>query len=67
MQRVRNWLVAETGVLQSGVSHEVSLRFRLDTSQLPKPLSGHRDRQQRLERRDRVGALDLPAGAPGFR
>ena len=37
MQRVRNWLVAETGVLQSGVSHEVSLRFRLDTSQLPKP------------------------------
>lgn len=37
MQRVRNWLVAETEVIQAGVSHEVSLRFRLDTSQLPKP------------------------------
>lgn len=37
MQRVRNWLVAEPGVLEAGVSHEVALRFRLDTSQLPKP------------------------------
>jgi hypothetical protein len=37
MQRVRNWLVAEPGALEAGVSHNVSLRFRLDTSQLPKP------------------------------
>ncbi len=37
MQRVRNWQVADKDELQAGVSHEVSLRFRLDTSQLPKP------------------------------
>jgi hypothetical protein len=37
MQRVRNWQVAEVETLQAGVSHQVSLRFRLDTSQLPKP------------------------------
>jgi hypothetical protein len=37
MQRVRNWQVAEKGELEEGVSHEVALRFRLDTSQLPKP------------------------------
>ena len=37
MQRVRNWQVAEFDQLTAGVSHEVELRFRLDTSQLPKP------------------------------
>ena len=37
MQRVRNWQVADLETLQAGVSHEVALRFRLDTSQLPKP------------------------------
>ncbi len=37
MQRVRNWQVADREALQEGVSHQVSLRFRLDTSQLPKP------------------------------
>ena len=37
MQRVRNWQVAELDQLVAGVSHEAALRFRLDTSQLPKP------------------------------
>ncbi len=37
MQRVRNWQVADLDTLEAGVSHEVALRFRLDTSQLPKP------------------------------
>jgi len=37
MQRVRNWLVAEAEQFTVGQSHEVALRFRLDTSQLPKP------------------------------
>ena len=37
MQRVRNWQVAEVEALAVGQSHEVALRFRLDTSQLPKP------------------------------
>ncbi len=37
MQRVRNWQVAGADELQPGVSHEVALRFRLDTAQLPKP------------------------------
>ncbi len=67
MQRVRNWLVAETGVLQSGVSHEVSLRFRLDTSQLPKPFQvtaiGSNDWNVETEW---VRWTFLP-GAPGFR
>ena len=37
MQRVRNWQVAEVDQVVAGVSHEAALRFRLDTSQLPKP------------------------------
>ncbi len=37
MRRIRNWQVADSGELADGVSHEVSLRFRLDTSLLPKP------------------------------
>ena len=37
MRRVRNWQVAELADLTAGVSHQVALRFRLDTSQLPKP------------------------------
>jgi len=36
MQRVRNWQVAELDQIVAGVSHEVALRFQLDTSQLPK-------------------------------
>lgn len=67
MQRVRNWLVAETDVLQAGVSHEVSLRFRLDTSQLPKPFQvtaiGSSDWNVET---DWVRWTFLP-GAPGFR
>ena len=67
MQRVRNWLVAESGVLQAGVSHEVSLRFRLDTSQLPKPFQvtaiGSNDWKVETEW---VRWTFLP-GAPGFR
>ncbi|MBV2263901.1 MAG: DUF4390 domain-containing protein [Thauera sp.] len=67
MQRVRNWLVAESGVLQAGVSHEVSLRFRLDTTQLPKPFQvtaiGSNDWKVETEW---VRWTFLP-GAPGFR
>ncbi len=37
MQRVRNWQISDAAPLQPGISHEVALRFRLDTSQLPKP------------------------------
>lgn len=37
MQRIRNWQVAGLEDLTPGVSHEASLRFRLDTAQLPKP------------------------------
>ena len=37
MTRIRNWHVADFDVLEAGVSHEVAIRFRLDTSQLPKP------------------------------
>ncbi|MCK2086886.1 DUF4390 domain-containing protein [Thauera aromatica] len=37
MQRVRNWHVAESAALDEGVVYDVALRFRLDTSKLPKP------------------------------
>ncbi|WP_205754856.1 DUF4390 domain-containing protein [Azoarcus sp. DD4] len=37
MQRIRNWQVARDEDLRAGVSHEVALRFRLDTALLPKP------------------------------
>ena len=37
MQRIRNWQIAGADELAPGVSHEVSLRFRHDTAQLPKP------------------------------
>lgn len=37
MQRIRNWQIAGSDELRAGVSHEVALRFRLDTAQLPKP------------------------------
>lgn len=37
MLRIRNWQVAGTDELKPGVSHQVAMRFRLDTTQLPKP------------------------------
>ncbi|MFC5770664.1 DUF4390 domain-containing protein [Thauera sinica] len=37
MLRIRNWQVAGSDELRPGVSHQVALRFQLDTSQLPKP------------------------------
>lgn len=67
MQRVRNWQVADKGVLKAGVYHDVSLRFRLDTSQLPKPFQvtaiGSRDWNVGTEW---MRWTFLP-GAPGFR
>lgn len=67
MQRVRNWLVAENGVLQAGISHEVALRFRLDTTQLPKPFQvtaiGSSDWNLGTE----WAQWTFLPGAPGFR
>ena len=37
LSRIRSWTVAEKGQLKPGEKYEASLRFRLDTSQLPKP------------------------------
>lgn len=37
MLRIRHWQVASTDELKPGVSHQVALRFLLDTTQLPKP------------------------------
>lgn len=37
MQRIRNWQIADQSALEAGVSHDAALRFRLDTSQLPRP------------------------------
>lgn len=37
MQRIRNWQITNGDDLAAGVSHEVALRFRHDTAQLPKP------------------------------
>ena len=37
MLRVRHWQVADAEALEPGMPYELALRFRLDTSQLPKP------------------------------
>ncbi len=37
LSRIRSWTVAEKGRLRPGEKYEAALRFRLDTSQLPKP------------------------------
>ncbi|WP_299878789.1 DUF4390 domain-containing protein [Zoogloea sp.] len=38
MLRIRNWSVAERGTLRIGRSYNAALRFRLDVTELPKPL-----------------------------
>lgn len=47
MLTLRNWAVAEHGNLADGETYNASLRFRLDTAQLPKPFQvaalGNRD------------------------
>ena len=67
MQRIRNWQIAEAGEIRPGISHEVALRFRLDTSQLPKPFQvtaiGSRDWNMGTEW---MTWTFLP-GAPGYR
>ena len=37
LSRVRSWTVLERGKLRTGEKYDAALRFRLDTSQLPKP------------------------------
>lgn len=37
MSRIRNWKVSESNTLQPGDSYNAALRFRHDTSMLPKP------------------------------
>ncbi|MEQ1515637.1 MAG: DUF4390 domain-containing protein [Usitatibacteraceae bacterium] len=37
LSRVRSWTVLERGKLRVGERYDAALRFRLDTSQLPKP------------------------------
>ena len=37
LSRVRSWTIAEKGQLRPGERYEAALRFRFDTSQLPKP------------------------------
>jgi hypothetical protein len=38
MQRIARWKIAEPSELNGGVGHVVQLRFRVDMSQLPRPL-----------------------------
>ena len=37
LSRVRSWIVVDKGRLKAGEKYDAALRFRLDTSQLPKP------------------------------
>lgn len=37
LSRVRNWIIAERGVLANDTTYDCYLRMRLDVSQLPKP------------------------------
>lgn len=38
VQRVSRWKIAEVAVIESGQKHRLDFNFRLDTSQLPRPL-----------------------------
>jgi hypothetical protein len=38
VQRLSRWKIAETGVIEKDAAHTVNFRFRLDVSQLPRPL-----------------------------
>lgn len=37
LSRIRSWTIADKGRLKPGEKYEAAIRFRLDTSQLPKP------------------------------
>ena len=38
VQRISRWKIAEAGVIEKDAAHTVNFRFRLDVSQLPRPL-----------------------------
>lgn len=38
MQRISQWKIAEVAAIEPGLHYNVNLRFRLDMSQLPRPL-----------------------------
>lgn len=38
VRRIARWKIAETGDLESDARHNIDFRFRLDTSQLPRPM-----------------------------
>lgn len=37
IQRISRWKIAESDAIDAGAAHTVNLRFRLDTSQMPRP------------------------------
>ena len=58
MQRIARWKIAEPTAVEPGASYSVQLGFRLDMSQLPRPLQigalGHTGWSLVLERRQRL-------------
>ncbi|SDM68477.1 protein of unknown function [Oryzisolibacter propanilivorax] len=38
LQRIARWKIADAHALRAGVDYQVSFQFRLDTSQMPRPL-----------------------------
>ena len=67
MQRIAGWKIASEDVLDNSASYLVNFQFRLDTSQLPRPIQigavGHSDWSMLLERSMRVPAR-APRAAP---
>lgn len=60
VQRISGWRIADQGEVDSAQSYSVTLRFRLDVSQLPRPFQigvvGHSDWSIAASRSVRVGA-----------
>ncbi|RZJ62970.1 MAG: DUF4390 domain-containing protein, partial [Acidovorax sp.] len=62
IQRFSRWKIAEGGVMDADAVHTVHFRFRLDTSQLPRPFQigtvGRSGWNLLVSRSQRVGALE---------
>lgn len=68
IERATRWKLADADRLEEGADHYVEFSFRLDTSQLPRPLQigfdGEADWELAIERTLEVPAASPPAAAP---
>ena len=69
MQRITRWRVAAPDALESGTQYAVNFQFRLDTSQLPRPLQfstvGRSGWNLQLTRNTRINGASNVSSATG--